>query len=140
MDTTLVPLPDLVRTSDIVSLHAPSLPETYRMIGAPELAQMRDGATIINTARGKLIDTDALITEAITGRLSAVLDVTDPEPLPTGHALFSAPGVTSTPHIAGSIGNELRRMGRQTVDEVERFVTLGTLEFEVHRRDLATIA
>ena len=140
LGTTLVSLHDLLRASDIVSLHAPSLPETYRLLGASELAIMRDGTTLINTARGDLIDTDALLAELMAGRLKAVLDVTDPEPLPVGHPLFSAPGVTLTPHIAGSIGNELRRMGRQTVDEVERFVTLGSLDFEVHHHDLATIA
>lgn len=140
LGTTLVSLRDLLRASDIVSLHAPSLPETHRMIATPELAAMRDGATLINTARGTLVDTDALVNELVAGRLRAVLDVTDPEPLPAGHPLFTAPGVTLTPHIAGSIGNELRRMGRQTVDEVERFVMLDTLRFEVHHRDLATIA
>ncbi|WP_424448518.1 hydroxyacid dehydrogenase [Microbacterium arborescens] len=140
LGATLVPLDGLLRASDVVSLHAPSLPETRHMIGAPELAAMRDGTTLINTARGDLVDTDALLAELTARRLSAVLDVTDPEPLPPGHPLFSAPGVTLTPHIAGSLGNELRRMGHQTVDEVERFVTRGSLEFEVHRRDLATIA
>ncbi|MGJ0389807.1 hydroxyacid dehydrogenase [Microbacterium sp. CGR1] len=138
--TTLVSLHDLLRVSDIVSLHAPSLPATYRMLGAAELATMRDGATLINTARGSLVDTDALVAELTAGRLRAVLDVTDPEPLPAEHPLFSAPGVTLTPHIAGSLGNELRRMGSQTVDEIERFVTSGELDFEVRHRDLATIA
>ncbi|AKV86536.1 2-hydroxyacid dehydrogenase [Microbacterium sp. CGR1] len=140
LSTALVSLPDLLRVSDIVSLHAPSLPATYRMLGAAELATMRDGATLINTARGSLVDTDALVAELTTARLRAVLDVTDPEPLPAGHPLFSAPGVTLTPHIAGSLGNELRRMGSQTVDEIERFVTTGELAFEVRHRDLATIA
>lgn len=140
LGTTLVSLPELLRVSDIVSLHAPLLPETRRMLGAPELATMRDGATLINTARGALVDTDALVGELSTGRLRAVLDVTDPEPLPAGHPLFSTSGVTLTPHIAGSLGNELQRMGSQTVDEIERFVTTGTLDFEVRHRDLATIA
>lgn len=140
LGATLVSLDDLLRASDIVSLHAPSLPETRRMIGAAELATMRDGATLVNTARGDIVDTDALVAELGAGRLTAVLDVTDPEPLPPGHPLFSAPGVTLTPHIAGSLGNELRRMGHQTVEEIERFVTRGSLDFEVHRHDLATIA
>jgi len=140
LGTTSVSLHDLMRMSDIVSLHAPSLPATYRMLGASELATMRDGATLINTARGPLVDTDALVAELASGRLRAVLDVTDPEPLPVGHPLFSTPGVTLTPHIAGSLGNELRRIGSQTVAEIERFVTTGELLFEVHHRDLATIA
>jgi phosphoglycerate dehydrogenase-like enzyme len=140
LGTTLVSLDDLLRASDIVSLHAPSLPATYRMIGAAQLATMHDGATLINTARGSLVETDALVAELTAGRLRAVLDVTDPEPLPAGHPLFSAPGVTLTPHIAGSLGNELQRMGSQTVDEIERFVTSDDLDFEVRHRDLATIA
>lgn len=140
LGTTLVSLHDLLGVSDIVSLHAPLLPETHRMLGEAELATMRDGATLINTARGSLVDTEALVAELTAGRLRAVLDVTDPEPLPAGHPLFSAPGVTLTPHIAGSLGNELQRMGSQTVDEVERFVTMGTLDFEIRHRDLATIA
>lgn len=140
LGTTLVSLHDLLRVSDIVSLHAPLLPETHRMLGATELATMRGGATLINTARGPLVDTDALVAELTAGRLRAVLDVTDPEPLPAGHPLFTSPGVTLTPHIAGSLGNELQRMGSQTVDEVERFATMGTLDFEVRHRDLATIA
>lgn len=140
LGSTLVTLPDLLRRSDVVSLHAPSLPETYRMLGAAELATMRDGATLINTARGALVDTEALVAQLTTGRLRAVLDVTDPEPLPAGHPLFSAPGVTLTPHIAGSVGNELRRMGSQTVGEIERFTASGVLDFEVRHRDLAVIA
>ncbi|WP_256728664.1 hydroxyacid dehydrogenase [Microbacterium oleivorans] len=136
----LMSLDGLLRVSDIVSLHAPSLPETRRMIGAPQLAAMRDGATLINTARGDLVDTDALLAELAHGRLAAVLDVTDPEPLPPGHPLFTAPGVTLTPHIAGSLGNELSRVGHQTVDEIARYVSRGSLAFEIHRRDLATIA
>nr|WP_201470719.1 hydroxyacid dehydrogenase [Microbacterium hydrocarbonoxydans] len=140
MGATLVSLHELLRLSDIVSLHAPSLPATHRMISEPELALMRDGCVLINTARGSLVDTDALVVELSSGRLRAVLDVTDPEPLPADHPLFSAPGVTLTPHIAGSLGNELGRMGRQTVDEIERFVTAGVLDFEVLHRDLAMSA
>jgi phosphoglycerate dehydrogenase-like enzyme len=69
-----------------------------------------------------------------------VLDVSDPEPLPHGHPLFSLPGATLTPHIAGSIGNELRRIGHHVVAEVERFVRLGALADEVTSPDLARIA
>jgi phosphoglycerate dehydrogenase-like enzyme len=110
------------------------------MIGRNELALMADGATLINTARGSLVDTDALVAELSTGRLRAVLDVTDPEPLPPGHALFSLSGATLTPHIAGSIGNELRRLGHHVVSEVERFVAGGQLVGEVTYPDLARIA
>ena len=136
----LVSLPELLTRSQVVTIHAPALPETFRMIGRDELALMADGATLINTARGSLVDTDALVAELATDRLRAVLDVTDPEPLPPGHPLFSLPGATLTPHIAGSIGNELRRLGHHVVAEVERFVRTGDLADEVTSPDLARIA
>ncbi len=75
---------------------------------------------MINTARGSLIDTDALVGECASGRISAVLDVTDPEPLPAGHPLFGLPNVFITPHLAGAQGRELRRLGEFAVAELER--------------------
>ena len=136
----LVSLPELLARSQVVTIHAPALPETYRMIGRDELALMADGSTLINTARGSLVDTEALVDELRADRLRAVLDVTDPEPLPAGHPLFSLPGATLTPHIAGSIGNELRRIGHHVVAEVQRFVRSGELADEVTSPDLARIA
>jgi phosphoglycerate dehydrogenase-like enzyme len=136
----LVSLPDLLRRSRVVTIHAPELPETHHMIGERELALMPDGATLINTARGSLVDTDALVGEVARGRLQCVLDVTDPEPLPAGHPLFSLPGATLTPHIAGSLGNELRRLGAHAVAEVERFLRTGQFVDEVTAPDLARIA
>ncbi|GAA4769789.1 hydroxyacid dehydrogenase [Microbacterium gilvum] len=136
----LVALDDLLDRSAVVSLHAPLLPSTERMIGARELARMADGATLVNTARGRLVDTDALVTELVSGRLRAVLDVTDPEPLPVGHPLFSAPGVELTPHVAGALGNELHRLGAHAVSEIERFVVTGAFADEVHPGALAGIA
>jgi phosphoglycerate dehydrogenase-like enzyme len=115
-----VTLDDLLGSSDVVSLHAPALPETYRMIGAAELDRMRDAATLINTGRGMLVDTEALTRHVLAGRLRAILDVTDPEPLPADHPLYEAPGALLTPHVAGSLGNELRRLGASAVAEVER--------------------
>ena len=140
LGTQPVTLAELVAGSDVVSVHAPSLSETYRMIGRDELGLMRDGAVLINTARGVLVDTDALVDELSTGRLRAVLDVTDPEPLPPGHPLFSAPGVILTPHVAGSLGNELRRIGHHVVDEIQRYVSSGRLAGEVTSPDLSQIA
>lgn len=78
----LLPLDDLLRTSDIVTVHAPDTPETHRLLDRRALSLMPDGAVLINTARGALVDHDALIDELRAGRLSAILDVTDPEPLP----------------------------------------------------------
>ena len=133
-------LDELLTTSDIVSLHAPSIPETRHMIGAPELARRRDGAVWINTARGDLVDTRALAEELKTGRLAAVLDVTDPEPLAADSILFELPNVFLTPHVAGSQGNELARMGTVAVEEVERLTRGEAFAFGVDLDALARIA
>ncbi|MFI1564123.1 hydroxyacid dehydrogenase [Streptomyces sp. NPDC020490] len=119
----LLPLDELLRTSQTVTLHAPATPETHRMIGRRELALMPDGAVLINTARGALVDHDALAGELRTGRLTAVLDVTDPEPLPADSPLLDLPGAFVTPHLAGSQGNELARLGASVAAEAERLVT-----------------
>ena len=94
--TTLLP------RADAVVVLAPLTDSTRGLVGSAELAAMKDGAVLVNAARGPVVDTDALLSEMQTGRLRAVLDVTDPEPLPDGHPLWSAPGVLSiTPHVAG---------------------------------------
>ncbi|NED94889.1 hydroxyacid dehydrogenase [Phytoactinopolyspora alkaliphila] len=118
----LVELPELLRACDILSLHLPELPSTRHLIGAAELALLRDGATVINTARGSVIDTDALARECASQRIDAILDVTDPEPLPVDSILFDLPNVMITPHIAGSLGSETRRMSDSALDELERYL------------------
>ncbi|NNH08976.1 hydroxyacid dehydrogenase [Cellulomonas fimi] len=117
-----VSLDELLRRSDVVSLHAPALPATHHLLGAAQLALLRDGATLVNTARGSLVDTAALETECAAGRLDAVLDVTDPEPLPPTSVLHDLPNVMLTPHVAGSLGSETQRMSDQALDELERYV------------------
>lgn len=117
----LVDLDTLCARSSIVSIHAPQLPSTYRMIGASQLASMPDGATLINTARGSLIDESALLAHLRRGRLHAVLDVTDPELPPPDSPLWTLPNVLLTPHVAGSLGNELHRMTDQALEEVARY-------------------
>jgi phosphoglycerate dehydrogenase-like enzyme len=87
-DIQVVELDDLLSRSDVVSVHAPSLPETYHLLDERRLSLIRNGAVLVNTARGALIDTDALVRHCASGRIEAVLDVTDPEPLPPGHPLF----------------------------------------------------
>lgn len=124
----------------VVSIHAPSTPETAHMVGARELALMPDDATLINTARGALLDHDALHAELVTGRLFAVLDVTEPEPLPPGHPFYRLPNVLLTPHLAGSHGNELLRLGGAAVDEVQRVVNGEPLGHPVAAGALQTIA
>lgn len=114
----LVGLGHLFTRSRVVSVHAPLVPETLHLVDARLLALMGDGATLINTARGGVVDHDALREELVSGRLRAVLDVTEPEPLPTDDPMWTLPNVTLTPHVAGSQGGELRRLGRAAVDEV----------------------
>ena len=96
-------LPALLPQADAVVVLTPLNESTRGLIGTAELAALRDGALLVNGARGPVVDTDALVRELETGRLRAVLDVTDPEPLPDDHPLWSAPGLLSiTPHIAGN--------------------------------------
>jgi phosphoglycerate dehydrogenase-like enzyme len=136
----LVPLTELLAASDIVSVHAPALPETRHMIGAAELRTMKDNATLINTARGSLVDTAALEAECATGRIHALLDVTEPEPLPAGSVLYSLPNVVITPHIAGSLGTETRRMSDAALNDLERYLTGQRLMAQVVSEDLSLSA
>jgi phosphoglycerate dehydrogenase-like enzyme len=115
-----VGLRELFAASDVVSLHAPATEETRGMVDAPLLAALRDGATLINTARGSVVDQDALVAELRTGRISAVLDVTEPEITEAASPLWDLPNVVLTPHVAGSLGGELGRLGDAAVDEVLR--------------------
>lgn len=102
-----------IPSADVLSLHAPLLPETRRMIGAAELSALPPSATLINTARGELVDPAALELACVRG-LQAILDVTDPEPLPSSSPLYGLPHVVLTPHIAG-----ISRRGDQA-DDCER--------------------
>lgn len=126
-----VELDALMARSDVVSIHAPSLPSTRGMIGARQLKLMKDGATFINTARGALIDEAALVAELQTQRIFGVIDVTDPEIPPDDSPLFALPNVFLTPHVAGAIGTERLRLGLMAVEEVERFVHGEKLLYEV---------
>jgi phosphoglycerate dehydrogenase-like enzyme len=118
----MVELDDLMRQSDVVSLHAPALESTRHMIDARRLALMHDDATIINTARGMLIDQQALEKELVSGRLNAVIDVTVPENLPADSPLYDLPNVLLTPHIAGALGVERERLGALVIAEIERYL------------------
>lgn len=140
LGATLLPLDELLAASDIVTLHAPDLPATRRMLDRRRIALIPDGATLINTSRGALIDHEALTEELVAGRIDAVLDVTDPEPLPADSPLYRLPNVFLTPHIAGSMGNELERLGATVVSEVARVVQGRPLEYPVVRSDLERVA
>ena len=114
-----VSLDELFRRSSIVSVHAPLLPETTGLVGSREFDLMSPGSALINTARGAIVDNDALVRAVRAKGVRAILDVTAPEPLPADHPLRGLPGVILTPHVAGSLGNELRRLGESAVCEVE---------------------
>lgn len=120
LGVTLMELDDLIATSDIVSLHAPSLPETHHMIDERRIALLRPDATIINTARGELVDQNALTRRIQRGDLHAVLDVTTPWVLDAADPLYEHPNVLLTPHIAGSLGVELERLAETAVAETRR--------------------
>jgi len=132
----LVELDTLMASSDVVCLHAPLLPETTGMIDRHRLALMKSGATLINTARGALIDQDALIAETSSGRIDAVIDVTEPDVLPANSPLFDLANVFLTPHIAGSLGAETQRMTELILDEIQRYVGGAPLQHAVALAEL----
>jgi phosphoglycerate dehydrogenase-like enzyme len=131
-----VELPELMSRSDFVSLHAPNLPGLRHMINADLLKRMKDGATFINTARGALVDEEALLAELKSGRIQAVLDVTDPEPPDDGSPLYTLTNVIYTPHIAGSVGQECHRLADFAIDELERFIKGEPLQNSVKQESL----
>lgn len=136
----LAGLDELCERVDVLSIHAPDLPSTRGMIGAAQLARLPDGAVVVNTARPALLDQDALVAELRAGRLGAVLDVTDPEPLPADHELWTLPNAVVTPHLAGSEGPELRRLTRAVVDEVRRWRAGEPARNEVRPEQLGRLA
>ena len=113
-------LPDLLPHADVVVLIVPVTPETTGMVDAAFLAAMKDDALLVNAARGVVVDTDALLAELSAGRLRAALDVTDPEPLPDGHPLWSAPGLLLTPHVAGAVPDTNARATAAVVKQLQR--------------------
>lgn len=135
-----VELAELCRRSSVVSVHAPQLPETEGMVSAGMLALIPDGGSVVNTARGALVDNEALAGECASGRLDAYLDVTHPEPLPAGHPLLALPNVLVTPHIAGAQGSEVRRLGAYAVAEVARYLAGEPLQGGLGKADMPRLA
>lgn len=133
-------LDELMGSCDIISLHAPSIPATNKMINQSNLKLMKDGATIINTARGSLIDEAALYEECKTGRIKACIDVTDPEPPAIDHPLRTLPNVVLTPHIAGAVTNGKFRIGAYAVQAIERYLKDENIPGEVKEEQLGSIA
>ncbi|WP_223205868.1 hydroxyacid dehydrogenase [Streptomyces xanthii] len=140
LGATRTDLDTLVATSDVVTLHAPATAETRHLLDARRLGLLRPGALLVNTARGPLVDTEALVPHLVDGRIDAVLDVTDPEPLPPGHPLWDLPNVFITPHMAGAQGNEVARLGALAVDELARYARGVPLNHPVLLEDLEHIA
>ncbi|MCX4765185.1 2-hydroxyacid dehydrogenase [Streptomyces sp. NBC_01275] len=112
----------LLPEADVVILSTPLNDTTRGLVDAEFLARMKDGALLVNVARGPVVDTKALLAELESGRLTAALDVTDPEPLPPGHPLWHAPGVLISPHVGGPTSAFLPRAKRLLADQLSRFV------------------
>lgn len=116
----LADLPRLLPQADIVVVLLPLTPETRGMVGAEFIQTMRPGALLVNPARGPIVDTEALTAALQAGHIKAALDVTDPEPLPEGHPLWTAPGVLITPHTAGAVRRVLDRAWQLVAEQVRR--------------------
>jgi len=141
LGVTLCGLDEIFQRADVVSLHTPWLPETVGMITGAHLAAMQPGATFITTARGAVVREQEMI-EVLQQRpdLLAVLDVTHPEPPVTGSPFYTLPNVILTPHIAGSMDNECRRMGRIVVEELQRYLKGEPLRWSISRQQAAIMA
>jgi phosphoglycerate dehydrogenase-like enzyme len=137
----LCALDELFERSDVVSCHTPLLDGTRGLVTGAHLASMRPGAAFVNTARGGVVREAELI-GVLRGRpdLQAVLDVTEPEPPEPGSPLYALPNVVLTPHIAGSLGPERRRLGRAVVDELRNYVSGQPLRWEITRERAVTMA
>lgn len=140
MDVTPVPLEELMSCCDVVAIHAPATPETHHMIGKNELALMRDGSLLVNTARSWLVDQDALVAELSTGRICAALDVYDHEPLPVESPLRRMENVLITPHIGSYTHEAYFGQGRIVVNEIHRFSAGVPLKYAIKRAQMATMA
>lgn len=115
-----VPLDELLETADAVTVHVPLLDETRGLIGPEEIAKMRDGAILVNTARGPVVDAEPLAEACRTGRLRAGIDVFDPEPPPADHPLLDCPNVVLSPHVAGTTGESVRRIMAAALENLRR--------------------
>ncbi|MCX5331169.1 MULTISPECIES: 2-hydroxyacid dehydrogenase [unclassified Streptomyces] len=118
----LTELPALLPEADVVILSTPLNDTTRGLVNSGFLARMKDGALLVNVARGGVVNTKDLLAELESGRITAALDVVDPEPLPAGHPLWQAPGVLISPHVGGPTSAFLPRAKRLLVDQLGRFV------------------
>lgn len=113
-------LPGLLKQADVVVILVPVTDETRKLVNKDFLRAMKDGALLVNAARGVIVDTDALLEELESGRIRAALDVTDPEPLPEGHPLWRAPGLLLTPHVGGAVPERVARAYQVISEQLAR--------------------
>jgi len=141
LEVELIPLERIFQEAEVVSLHTPWLKETEDLITGAHFASMKPRATFINTSRGAIVREPEMI-EVLQRRpdLTAVLDVTHPEPPVDGSRLYTLPNVVLSPHIAGSMGGEYRRMGRYMVHELRRFVSGQPLKSAISEKRAALMA
>ncbi|WP_329071369.1 hydroxyacid dehydrogenase [Streptomyces sp. NBC_01429] len=135
-----VGLGELFELADVVSVHTPLLPATRGLVSRELLTSMRHDSVLINTARGAVVDQDALVDVLRARRVRAVLDVTEPDVLPPDHPLWECDNALITPHLAGSQGNELRRLAELAVDEVTRWAAGDGFAHPVPRERMAFLA
>ena len=140
MGARKVELEELLKTSDVVSIHAPSIPATNKMINKETLKLMKDDAILINTARGSIVDEADLFEELQKGRLFACLDVTDPEPPAKDHPFRQLPNIIMTPHIAGLANTGLKRIGKFVASELDKYFKGENMVGEVKPQKLKTMA
>ena len=124
----------------IVTMHAPSVRDTYHMVGARQLSLLSDGGIFINTARSSVVNSDALLAELRTGRIQAAVDVFDQEPLPIDNPFRHLPNAILTPHVAGASQQALLRQGQTIVDECRRFFNGQSLLYTITANMLDTMA
>ena len=140
LGATKVELNELMSESDVVTVHAPSIPATDNMINKDNLKLLKDGAILINTSRGSVINEADLIAELIKGRIFACIDVTNPEPPLTNNELRYLDNVILTPHIAGTVSNGLKRIALHVCEELERFNRGESLKAGVNLDNLDKLA
>ena len=135
-----VELNELMSESDVVTIHAPSIPATDNMLNKNNLCLMKDGAVLINTARGTIINEQDLIEELEKGRIFACIDVTNPEPPELDNKLRTLSNVVLTPHIAGTVTNGLKRIALHVCEELERLMNGEKMHTEVDLEALSKLA
>ena len=141
MNIRLVSLEQLFQEADVVSLHSPWLKETEGMLTGKHFASMKQGATFINTARGAVVrETEMCEVLRVRPDLTAVLDVTHPQPPAPDSPLLSLPNVVLTPHIAGSMGTEINRLGQCMVEELRRYLAKEPLRWRITREAASVLA